>query len=47
MVGYSGNPALHPLIYQAECSDILLVQINPIEHLRRARHGAGNHGSHE
>jgi len=31
--GYSGNPALHPLIYQAECSDILLVQINPIEHL--------------
>lgn len=31
--GYSGNPALHPLIYQTECSDILLVQINPIEHL--------------
>ncbi len=30
--GYSGNPALHPLIYQTECSDILLVQINPIEH---------------
>ncbi|HCE28298.1 MAG TPA: patatin, partial [Comamonadaceae bacterium] len=29
--GYSGNPALHPLIYQTECSDILLVQINPIE----------------
>ena len=27
--GYSGNPALHPLIYQAECSDILLVQITP------------------
>lgn len=31
--GYSGNPALHPLIYQTETSDILLVQINPIEHL--------------
>lgn len=31
--GYSGNPALHPLIYQAETSDILLVQINPVEHL--------------
>jgi NTE family protein len=30
--GYSGNPALYPLIYQARCSDILLVQINPIEH---------------
>ncbi len=29
--GYSGNPALHPLIYQAQSSDILLVQINPIE----------------
>ncbi|NMM75673.1 patatin [Acidovorax sp. SRB_14] len=31
--GYSGNPALYPLIYQTDCSDILLVQINPIEHL--------------
>lgn len=31
--GYSGNPALYPLIYQTESSDILLVQINPIEHL--------------
>lgn len=30
--GYSGNPALYPLIYEADCSDILLVQINPIEH---------------
>ena len=30
--GYSGNPALYPLIYQTECSDVLLVQINPIEH---------------
>ena len=32
--GYSGNPALHPLIYQTETSDILLVQINPIEHMK-------------
>ncbi|MGP1684270.1 MAG: patatin-like phospholipase family protein [Giesbergeria sp.] len=30
--GYSGNPALYPLIYEADCRDILLVQINPIEH---------------
>ncbi|MBO9679119.1 MAG: patatin-like phospholipase family protein [Acidovorax sp.] len=30
--GFSGNPALHPLIYQTESADILLVQINPIEH---------------
>lgn len=29
--GYSGNPALHPLIYNTACSDILLVQINPIQ----------------
>lgn len=31
--GFSGNPALHPLIYQTAGSDILLVQINPVEHL--------------
>ena len=31
--GYSGNPALYPLIYETAASDILLVQINPIEHL--------------
>ncbi len=31
--GYSGNPALYPLIYETQTSDILLVQINPIEHL--------------
>lgn len=30
--GFSGNPALYPLIYQTDCSDMLLVQINPIEH---------------
>ncbi|MDR2327174.1 MAG: patatin-like phospholipase family protein [Acidovorax sp.] len=30
--GYSGNPALYPLIYETQCSDMLLVQINPIEY---------------
>lgn len=30
--GFTGNPALYPLIYETSCSDILLVQINPIEH---------------
>lgn len=30
--GYSGNPALYPLIYQTRSSDVLLVQINPVEH---------------
>jgi NTE family protein len=30
--GFSGNPALYPLIYRTACSDMLLVQINPIEH---------------
>lgn len=29
--GYSGNPALHPLIYRCQASDIVLIQINPIE----------------
>ena len=29
--GYSGNPALHPLIYQCDSRDIVLVQINPIK----------------
>jgi len=28
--GYSGNPAIHPLIYQCKGRDIVLVQINPI-----------------
>ncbi len=28
--GYMGNPALYPLFYGAETSDILLVQVNPI-----------------
>ena len=29
--GYMGNPALYPLIYNCESSDVLLVQANPIE----------------
>lgn len=29
--GYSGNPAIHPLIYRCKSRDIVLVQINPIE----------------
>lgn len=29
--GYSGNPAIHPLIYNCSGRDILLVQINPIK----------------
>ena len=28
--GYSGNPAIHPLIYNCASRDIMLVQINPI-----------------
>ena len=28
--GYSGNPAIHPLIYECHSRDVLLVQINPI-----------------
>ena len=29
--GYSGNPVIHPLIYQCDSRDIVLVQINPIK----------------
>ena len=28
--GYSGNPAIHPLIYNCQARDVVLVQINPI-----------------
>ncbi len=28
--GYSGNPAIHPLIYRCDSRDVVLVQINPI-----------------
>ncbi|MFD1712188.1 patatin-like phospholipase family protein [Ottowia sp. GY511] len=29
--GYSGNPAIYPLIYETASADVILVQINPIE----------------
>lgn len=29
--GFSGNPAIHPLIYACDSRDIVLVQINPIK----------------
>ncbi len=29
--GFSGNPAMHPLIYRCQASDVVLVQINPLE----------------
>ena len=29
--GYSGNPAIYPLIYENKSADVILVQINPIE----------------
>ncbi len=29
--GYSSNPAIHPLIYRCHASDVILVQINPVE----------------
>ena len=28
--GYSGNPAIHPLVYECKSPDVLLVQINPL-----------------
>ncbi|NVO07007.1 MAG: patatin-like phospholipase family protein, partial [Rhodoferax sp.] len=28
--GYSGNPAIHPLVYHCDSRDVVLVQINPI-----------------
>ncbi len=28
--GYTGNPALYPLIYKAEVQDIVVVQVNPL-----------------
>jgi NTE family protein len=35
--GYSGNPAIHPLIYHCHSRDIVLVQINPIQRDRLPR----------
>lgn len=29
--GYTGNPALYPLIYKTDLSDIMLVRINPLQ----------------
>ena len=29
--GYSGNPAIYPLIYETKSADVMLVQINPVE----------------
>lgn len=29
--GYMGNPAIWPLIYKTGCTDVLLVQINPLQ----------------
>ncbi len=29
--GYMGNPPPYPLFYETECSDILLVEVNPVE----------------
>ncbi len=29
--GYAGNPVLYPFFYETDCSDVLLVQINPVE----------------
>ncbi|RFO95672.1 patatin [Rhodoferax lacus] len=28
--GYSGNPAIHPLVYECKSRDVVLVQINPL-----------------
>ena len=37
--GYMGNPALYPLFYRTECSDIVIVHINPI-HREELPHSA-------
>src|SRR3546814_19768879 len=29
--GYMGNPALFPLAYNADCRDVVIVQINPLQ----------------
>ena len=38
--GFSGNPAIHPLIYNCDSSDIVLVQINPIKREKLPTTGA-------
>jgi len=39
--GYSGNPAIHPLIYDCQSADVLLVQINPIRSNKLPTSAAG------
>lgn len=36
--GYTGNPSLHPLIYQTELSDILLVRLTPLHKVDTPTH---------
>jgi NTE family protein len=38
--GYSGNPAIHPLIYNCDSRDVVLVQINPIRRNGLPTHSA-------
>jgi NTE family protein len=38
--GYSGNPAIHPLIYNCDSRDVVLVQINPIRREGLPTHAA-------
>ncbi|MCB2021006.1 MAG: patatin-like phospholipase family protein [Rhizobacter sp.] len=38
--GYTGNPALYPLIYDTESLDLLLVKINPLERAGTPRRNA-------
>jgi len=38
--GYSGNPAIHPLIYNCDSRDVVLVQINPIRRNSLPTHAA-------
>jgi NTE family protein len=38
--GYSGNPAIHPLIYNCDARDIVLVQINPVKRAELPRTSA-------
>lgn len=39
--GYAGNPAIHPLIYECQSADVMLVQINPIERHKLPTTAAG------
>jgi NTE family protein len=36
--GYMGNPAIWPLIYKSGCTDVMLVQINPIKRAGTPKH---------